>query len=366
MKSSIKFPFYAKASLILIGLFSFISMLYIGQRIIVPVIYSIIIAIVLSPIVNFFVRKKLNRILAIAITITLVIFTTLLVIALLSSQMMLFSDSFPKLIEKFNQLLNQSIEWTSANFNISTTKINVWVNEKNAEILKGTSSIIGQTIINTGSVLIVLVLIPVYTFMILYYQPLLLEFIHKLFKSSDQSEVSEVLSSTKRIIRSYLVGLLLEALIIATLNSVSLLVLGIDYAILLGIIGAIINVIPYIGGIVAVALPMIIAFSTKPSPSYCLLVLGIYIIIQFIDNHYIIPKIVASKVKINALISIIVVLAGGALWGFPGMFLSIPLTAIIKVIFDHIEALKPWGYLLGDTMPTMNIFKIKLKTNKID
>ena len=364
MKPTLSFPFYAKASLVFIGLFAFIGMLFISQKIILPIIYSIIIAIVLSPVVNFFVRKKISRVIAIAITLLLVIFTTIIFIALLSAQIMQFSESFPKLIEKFHLLVEQTIFWVSNNFDISTVKINLWINEKHVELMKGSSSVIGQTLVLTGSMLMILILIPVYTFMILYYQPLLIEFIHKLFKSSDQAEVNEVLFATKKIIRSYLVGLLLEAAIIATLNSVSLLILGIDYAILLGIIGAIVNVIPYIGGIVAVALPMMIALATKSSSSYCILVLAVYIVIQFVDNHYIIPKVVASKVKINALISIIVVLAGGALWGVPGMFLSIPLTAILKVIFDHTDNLKPWGFLLGDTMPPFLGMKtpFKLKT----
>jgi len=86
-------------------------------------------------------------------------------------------------------------------------------------------------------------------------------------------------------------------------------------------------------------------------------VFGIHIFIQIIDNDYIVPKIVASRVKLNALFSIIIVLVGNALWGIPGMFLSIPLLAIVKVIFDHIDSLKPWGFLLGDTMPPV----IKLK-----
>jgi predicted PurR-regulated permease PerM len=187
--------------------------------------------------------------------------------------------------------------------------------------------------------------------MFLFYQHLLIEFIHKLFKSSNQYEVNQVISTTKKIIQSYLVGLLIEAAIVASLNSASLLILGIDYAILLGVIGALLNVIPYIGGVIAVALPMMIALATK-SPIYALLVLASYILIQLIDNNYLIPKIVASKVKINALISVIVVLVGGALWGIPGMFLSIPLTAILKVIFDHIESLKPWGFLFGNIVPT--------------
>jgi predicted PurR-regulated permease PerM len=137
------------------------------------------------------------------------------------------------------------------------------------------------------------------------------------------------------------------------MNSVGLLILGIDYAILLGILGALLNVIPYIGGIVAVALPMMIAVATKSTAWYAVWVLAVYYFIQLIDNNFIVPRIVASKVKINALFSIIVVLAGNALWGIPGMFLSIPLLAIVKLICDNIEPLKPWGFLLGDTMPSI-------------
>lgn len=103
------------------------------------------------------------------------------------------------------------------------------------------------------------------------------------------------------------------------------------------------------GGILAVALPLLIALATK-TPIYAVLVVCAYVLIQFIDNHFIIPREVASKVKINALFSIIVVIASGALWGIAGMFLAIPLTAILKVIADHIDELKPWGYLLGNTI----------------
>ena len=197
--------------------------------------------------------------------------------------------------------------------------------------------------------------------MILFYQPLLLDFIHKLFRTENQSQVTVIVTQTKTVVQRYLVGLLIEAVIIATLNSVGLLILGIDYAILIGILGALLNVIPYIGGLVAVAMPMMIALVTKSSPIFALYVMAVYYFIQLIDNNYIVPKIVASKVRVNALVSIIVVLAGGALWGVPGMFLSIPLTAIIKVICDNIESLKPFGFLLGDTMPDIAIFKIKGK-----
>ena len=364
MKADLKFPFYAKASLVIIGLFVFIAMLYIGQSILVPLIYAMLIAIVLHPLVNFLTKRKVNNVIAITITLLLVIAFVTLAVMLLSSKILQFSDAFPQLVKKFSELTEITVGWVSNTFHISTRKINLWIAEKNASWLNESGYFIGQTLISTGSELVVLVLIPVYVFMILFYRPLLLDFIHRLFNHTQHGEVVEVLGATKKIVQSYLVGLLLEALIIATLNSASLLIIGIDYAIILGVIGAILNVIPYLGGIIAVALPMLIALATK-SPGYALLVASAYIIIQFVDNHFIIPKIVASRVKLNALVSVVVVLAGGALWGLPGMFLSIPLTAILKVIFDHVEALRPWGYLLGNIVSTKSNLKLDFIKRRI-
>ncbi len=350
-------PFYVKASLITIGLGVCIAILYVAQGIIIPLIAATIIAAAISPIVNFLVRKKINRVIAITLTLVLLIVVSASFVAILVSQASMFSETFPKLLIQLDQLFYQSKAWVGSTFNISNRNINSWIDQTNAELLNSSRAIIGQTLVNIGNVLVVLFLIPVYIFMILFYKPLLIEFIYKVFGAPQHNVVEDVLHSTKNIIQSYLVGLLLEALIVAILNSASLLILGIEYAILFGVIGAVLNVIPYLGGIIAVTLPMVVALATK-SPVYALLVLGSYILIQLIDNNFIIPKVVGSKVRINALVSIIVVIIGGAIWGIPGMFLSIPLTAILKVIFDHIDTLKPWGYLLGDS-----IIVIKPKPN---
>ncbi len=357
MQNTTKLPFYAQAALISVGLFALMSMLYIGQSIMLPIIYATIFAIALNPLVNFFVRKKVNRVVAITITLVIVSLISLLLIVVLSSRLTTFIDSFPKLLDKFYVTFNRSISWLSTNFNINKT----FISDTKTELLSGSSALIGKTFNTVGNTLAIFFLIPVYVFMILYYQPLLLDFIRQLFGLQNQKEVNEILISIKLIIQKYLTALLLEAGIIAALNSVGLLILGIDYAIVLGIIGAILNVIPYLGGMIALALSMIVAFATEESSIYPLLVALQYLIIQLIDNNFVLPKLVASKVRINALVSIIVVIAGGALWGIPGMFLSIPLTAILKVIFDHIEILKPWGFLLGDTMPIQPILLFRRK-----
>ncbi len=360
MVSPVKFSIFIKTSIYLVGIVAFVWMLFIGQSIIVPLLFATFIAVLLHPVVDLMVRKKINRIVAITITLILSFALIAAFSIFLYVQISQFSDSWPIIVEKFTVLIDQSTRWISEYFNIKPEKITAWITESKNDMMSNGNSAIGSTLMSFGSSLVVLFIIPVYIFMILYYQPLLIEFLNQLFGKERQTQVRVVISKIKNVIQRYLVGLVLEALIVAILNTAGLLMLGIDYAILLGVIGALLNVIPYIGGIVGVALPMMIALVTENSPWYAVYVLVIYYIIQLIDNNFIVPKIVASKVKINALVSIVVILAFGALWGVAGMFISIPLTAILKVIFDHVESLKPWGYLLGDTMPVPNFLKIKI------
>jgi predicted PurR-regulated permease PerM len=357
MDTKFNVPFYVKTPLLLIGLYVFINILFHLQGIILPIIYAAIIATAISPAVNFLVKKKVNHALAIASVLTIAVLIIGGLIVLLTSQASLLSDAYPQLVLKFDAFFNQTIKWVSGTFNISVPKINAWITNTKGELMSNTGTAIGMTLATMGGVLSVVFLIPVYIFMILLYQAHLVEFIYKLSGGTNDNKVSEILTETKGIIESYLGGLFSEFAIVAILNSVCLMVLGIDYAILFGIMGALLNVIPYIGGIITIFLFMLIAFVTK-TPIYALYVFGLYTLIQLIDNNYIVPKIIGSKVKLNALVSLVVVILGAALWGVAGMFLSIPLTAIIKLIFDRIESLKPWGFLMGDTTPPFIRFSL--------
>ena len=347
----VNIPIYAKASLLLVGLCAFVYMLFIGQQILLPLVFAIIIAVLLNPVVHLLVRHHIPRILAIVIAVLLAMLVTVALVYFISSQINSFAEASPRYKEKLDGLLKQTIAWVSTQVNIAPEKLTGWLANAEREVTKNSGAILGQTLSTLGGFVLGAVLLPVYVIMILWYQPLLREFFRRVFVRDNQATVSEVLVEAETLIQSYFIGLLLEFAIIATLDSIGLLILGIDYAILLGIIGALLNVIPLIGGVTTVALSMMVALVTKDSPSYALLVMVMFVVIQFFDNHFIIPKVVASKVKLNALISVIVVLAGGALWGILGMFLSIPLSAIAKVICDRIEPLKPWGFLLGDIMP---------------
>ncbi len=358
MNSFVKFPFYAKVSLLLIGCYVLISMLSIGQGIIIPVIYSIIIAILISPVVHFLVKKKMNLGIAISLVLLVVALIFSGIALLLSSQTSTLIEAFPQLTDKFEELLQKGSKWFSSYFNLSRQETNTWLTDTKKELLAKSNTMIGDTLTRLGAVMATVFLVPVYIFMLLYYKTHLVEFIHKLFGAANNEQVTEILTETKTIIQSYLVGLFLEFVIIAILNATGLLLLGIDYAILLAITGALLNIIPYVGGLIAMLLFSIIALITK-SPIHVVYVLSLYTAIQFIDNNYIVPKIIGSKVKLNALISLVAVIAGAALWGVPGMFLSIPITAIFKLICDRIEPLKPLGFLFGDTAPPL------LKLNRL-
>jgi len=350
--NDLKFPFYAKISLILIGLYVLFSILYITQDFVVPIIFSAMIAILLHPIVNFFVRLKINRVISIILTLLLTFIASGALAVFMFKQLSQLSDSWPLLVDKFTDVLDEFTRWVSRYFDLSPWKVNKWMLNTKSELLNISTADVSQTLFALGNGLMLFLLIPVYVFMILFYKARLIEFIHIVFGKSDQQNISRIISATKSVIQRYLSGLVIESIIIAILNTSALFALGIEYAILLGVIGALLNVIPYVGGLIAVALPMMVALATKSTGMYAFYVLILYYIIQLIDNNIIVPLIVSSKVKINALFSIIVLFAGNALWGISGMFLSIPLLAVAKVIMENITPLKPWGFLLGDVSTT--------------
>jgi predicted PurR-regulated permease PerM len=343
-----EYPFFIKSTVTLFGLILLTYTLLNLRDILTPLAFAVIIGILLNPLVNRFQKKKIPKMLSIILAMLLAIFLISGIAYFLSTQIAQFSDTIPLLTKKAGELMTQLQAWLNEAFGISIQKQIQLINEA----ANGSKALVGQTLGTAVGILGVVFLIPVYVFLFLWYKQLILNFLYEVFAEENSKKVADVLNETKLAIQSYMVGLLIEAGIVAIMNSTALLILGVRYAILLGIIGAILNMIPYIGGLIAILLPVLIATVTKDGYTTQLGILGAYALIQFIDNNFLVPNIVSSKVQINALVSILVVLLGGALWGVAGMFLSIPVIAIIKIIFDRVDDLKPWGKLLGDEIQT--------------
>lgn len=345
-----KYPFFFRSTVTLFGIILFVFVLFELRGIIIPIGFALMISILLNPFVNFLTNKKINRIVAISIALFLAIIFVAALCYFISSQIVKFSDNLPMIEKKFTILFHNLQLWLQNNYSLPLYKQKEYL----AELGNSLKPLIGQTLGTVLGTLSVVFLLPVYIFLMLYYKTLILNFLYEVFAEENSDGVSSVLSQTKNAIQSYMVGLLVEAIIIAILNSAALFILGVQYALLLGIIGALLNVLPYIGGIIAIILPILIATVTKDGFSTQIGIIIAYSIIQFIDNHILVPRIVSSQVKINALVTLIIVLLGGSIWGISGMFLSVPFIAVLKIIFDRVDGLKPWGKLLGSEVPVLH------------
>ena len=344
------YPFFIKAPVILFGLVLFCYILFVLSSVLVPFAFALLIAILLNPLSRFFGRK-LPRGVAIFIAILIALAFLATVVYFLSRQILTFNESLPALKAKSSMIAQQTQLWIKNNFGLSMQKQLEMIDGA----IRGEEAYVGTTVTAVASGVVVLILIPIYVFFLLFYKHLLLDFVFIVFTERNSLRVAEILSETKIAIQKYVIGLLIEMVIVSAMNSSALLLLGVKSAILIGVIGGILNVIPYLGGIVAIALPILMATVTKEGYSTQVEILIAYMVIQLIDNNILVPKIVSSKVQINALFSILIVLCGGLLWGYSGMFLSIPFVAILKIIFDRIDGLKPWGHLLGTKVPEQHV-----------
>lgn len=349
-----EYPFYMKAPMILVGLVISVYILYILHDILVPLAFAGLIAVLLNPL-STRLERWVPKVVSIAISMLIALIVLMGLMYFLSSQIAHFFDDLDAIKAKLTALLHSLQTWLQTSFGISTSKQIQMLNDA----ANGSKAMIGQTLSGLMGILSVVFLIPVYTFLIMLYKTLILNFFYEVFSEENKEKVGEIIGETKSAIQSYIVGLLIETSIVAVMNSAALLLLGVPNAILIGVIGAILNLLPYIGGIIAIALPVLMATITKDGFTTQLLIIGAYALIQFIDNNILVPRIVSSKVQINALVSIVIVLMGAALWGVSGMFLSIPFIAVLKIIFDRIDGLKPWGRLLGDNVPTEHMGQLK-------
>jgi predicted PurR-regulated permease PerM len=349
-----QYPFYLKATVILIGLYYLVSILSALSGILIPFAFAVLFSILLNPLYNRLLGFKIPKPLAVLVTVLSGVGFMALIGYLLSTQVSQFSQSFPILKVRFAAMTSSLENWISMQSGVSIQKQVQFV--KNA--LDSSEAAIGSILGAVFGTLSIMLIIPIYVFMLLLYKNLILNFLYEVFSEEHSKRVGEVLAQTKSAIQSYIVGLLIEMIIVSSLNSLALFIIGVKYALLLGVIGGIINILPYIGGFVAILLPVLIATVTKDGYSAQVEVIVSYLLIQFVDSNIIFPRFVSIKVQINALISLLVVFLGNAMWGIPGMFLMLPIVAVLKIIFDRVEDLKPWGKLLGDEVPLYHMGQV--------
>jgi len=340
-------PFYEKLSLVLVGLIALGYLVILAKEILDPLIFGFLFAILLLPIATFFEKRlRFPRTLSSLFSILLLLAFVSGILYVVGSQISGLASDWPMLKTQVGQSLSDLSDWVQQAFHINASKQMTYLHDTSKKLMDSGGQVVGETFGAISSLMLFYVFILIFTFFILLYRALLIRFITWVFSDEHAAVVQDIVENIQSILRQYILGLLLEMFVVACLACTAFFFIGIKYAVLLGIIVALFNLIPYLGIFTALLLSSIITFATG-SLKDAALVAGSVLIIHATDSNFLLPTIVGSKVKLNALITFLGIVLGEMIWGLSGMFLSIPMMAIVKIIFDRIDSLKPWGYLLG-------------------
>jgi predicted PurR-regulated permease PerM len=341
-------PFYTKLAMVLISLIALFYIAILGKEILSPLIFALLFAVLLLPVAGFMERRlRFPRSLASILSVLLLIVSLAGLLYLVGSQISNLAEDWPQFKQQVIGSVNNLQSWISTKFHIRIKQQNTYVNTATSKLLETGSAVIGDVFVSFSSLLLFLVFILIDTFFLLYYRRLIIRFLVAVFREENSIIVYDIIAQIQSRIRQYILGLLLEMFIVAAASCLALWILGIKYAILLGLIIGLFNVIPYIGIFTALLLSTLVTFATAGTTKL-LLVIGTILGIHLVDSNVLLPVIVGSKVRMNGMITVLGVIIGGAVWGITGTFLAIPVIAITKIVFDRIDSLKPWGLLLGD------------------
>jgi putative permease len=355
-------PFYERLALTLIGFLALGYLIVIGKELLDPMIFGFIFAILLLPVSDFLEKKlRLPRSMSSLVSILLLVGVVFGILYLVGSQISKVTDDWPMLQTQVKQSLQNLQEWIQGTFHINAESQLSYVDRTAHKIMASGTEVLGTTFGAISSLMLFYVFIMIFTFFTLLYRRLLLRFIIWVFRDENSHVVMDIVENIQSILRQYILGLLLEMVIVAAVAISVFLLIGIKYAALLGIIVGLFNIIPYIGIFTALLLSAVITFATGNVKDTVIVIVSV-VGIHAIDANFLLPTIVGSKVRLNALISFIGIILGEMIWGLSGMFLSIPVIAIFKIIFDRIESLKPWGYLLGGDYEYKKAAAAEMKT----
>jgi predicted PurR-regulated permease PerM len=317
--------------------------LIVAKAFLYPLALGILMAYLLYPIVNFFEKKGLPRIISILIPIFLAIATITFLAMFLLKHMSLFMDDLPYFRQKTIEHIITILGYIQNEFGLPVERFKDFLVSKVFDIGTRTEKIFTAT---TGTVFAILMQ-PVYVFLFLYYRTKFAYFFLKIVGRENRLITIRVLRQIAQVATHYMLGITTVVLILCVFNSMGYLLIGIRYPLLLGVISALFSFIPYFGNIIGGSIPLIFTLLTEDSRIYALRVLVFIYIVHFFENNILSPNIVGDKIRINAFVLILGLIAGALIWGIPGMLVVIPFLAMLHIILKNVPGMQPYAYLLG-------------------
>ena len=324
-----------------------VYIMVIGKFIIIPLIFAALLSIMVQPLCKFFERFIRWKVPAILLSFLTVLIPVTGIIMLFSYQLGDVIQNMPAIADNLQHTSALLFDWLEENFGVTRAQTWEWLQANFSKILDSPMQFFKGGLTSGTAFLINFFMVIIFMFFSLLYRGAIKNFILLQFKKNNRKEGQELLLQIQRMVRHYLYGLLTVILILAILNSIGLLIIGVDYAIFWASLAAFLSIIPYIGTTLGGLLPFMYSFATATHWWQPLAVVGLYFTVQQIEGNLITPYVVGSNVKINPIIAIISLIIGGVIWGLAGIVLAIPMAAIMKLIFDHVDALKPVGVLMS-------------------
>lgn len=341
-------PTYIKALLVMIFTGVLLYFLIVGKSIFIPLAMGGFFAILFTPMCNWMESKNTPRVLSSVFALLVMIALVGGLLAFVIGTVTSFTNDFENVTGRIQQVAHQIDVWTFETFGIDE-KLDEKANSNYLyNLLNQNSKSISEFLLNTVGSLTGAVLIPLFMFFFLLYRDHLTQVLISIYKDKDAATVQLRVTSLRKVIQNYLSGVGKVMVILAVLNITAYSALGIKHAIFFGLVGAILNIIPYIGPFFGVLLPVSYAFLTEEGFFVPLAILIIYQIIQMFEGNFLTPKIVGGNVNLNAFVTLLGLLLGATIWGVAGMILAIPVLAILREIFDLDDSTKPYALLLGE------------------
>jgi len=354
---------YIRALIIGLLIIMIVFFMIMAKSLLVPLLISGYMAMLLTSTCNWMERRKIPR--SLSAFICILVFTAVLggILFFIYMQVRSFTnDVGGDLGQKINGFVIAGNQWAMQNFGFDLGMPNGFEMKKAVEMVGPDDVTPSQMIFNTLNTISDIVLLPVFIFFLLIYRDHLAVFVTKVFSKQDNGFLLSKLTSIRKIVHAYIVGAGKVMCILAVVNTGVLLALGIKHAIFFGVLAGMLNIIPYLGPTLGAILPFFFALVTKDSLFYPFAVVVALAFIQILEGSFLTPKITGSNVNLNALVTFIGLLIGGAIWGIVGMILIIPTIAILKQLFELSPDTQPYAYLFGEE--DSNWFKKRKRRSK--
>ncbi|GGH12614.1 AI-2E family transporter [Sphingobacterium alkalisoli] len=337
--------------LLLLVLIFFI--LHFAKAFLVPIAVSGLIAMLLVPVCVKLEKWGIKRALAASITVLLTLLLISTVVYVLINELINLGTGMAVLGDRLNTMLDNGHAFISEHFNVSKVKQKEYLQRQVSEWSDSAGKVVSGAFFSIVYILGNMLIVTVYTILILIYRSriknFVLQLVNKYAGTGEVAHTKFIVDEITQISSLYVGGVFLVVFILSIIYFIGLTIIGVENALFFAIVAALINVIPYIGSVAGGIIVVLYTLITRDTLTLPVIVTVFFTVVQQLDSYVLTPNITGGKVRLGPLFTIMVLLLGGMVWGVAGMILFIPILGILKVIFDNVDPLKPYGYLIGDT-----------------